>query len=121
MGPNARPRWVKNLPKPEPMTHEQVDKILSPSKQRARAARTAEQWVIRSAFDSGDSAYWGTQRYGGTGLTPYRANAYRYESENAALHVGYELKAARRLGEFTVERLPPKRRGSGGGGTGGRA
>jgi hypothetical protein len=120
MGPNARPRRMRNLPEPEPMTHEQVDKLLSPRRKRTRA-EPAERRVIRAAVDSGTPAYWGTRRDGGTGLAPYRTNAFHYESENAALHVGYELKAARRIGEFTVEQLPPKRRGGGGGGTGGRA
>jgi len=118
MGLNAKPRWMRNLPEREPLTHEQVDKMLSPKRVRMQPA---EQWVIRAAFDAGDPAYWGTQRYGGTGLTAYRANADRYESENAALHVGYELKAARRVGEFTVEKLPTKRRGGGRSGSGGRA
>jgi hypothetical protein len=113
MGPNARPRWIKDLAEREPLTHEQVDKMLSPKRGRARQL---EQWVIKTTFDSGDTAYWGAQRYGGTGLTPSRANADRYESENAALYVGYELKAARRLGEFTAEKLPAKRpRGVNGG------
>jgi hypothetical protein len=55
-------------------------------------------------------------------LTPYRTNASEYESENAALAEGYELKEARLINDFAVEQLPPKPdRRSYGYGTGGRA
>jgi hypothetical protein len=90
---------------------------------RQRRSGPPERWIIKTRFDHGDStAYWGSQRNGGTGLTPYRTNAIVYESENAALYEGYTLKEAHRIGPFEVERLPPKpERRSYGHGTGGRA
>jgi hypothetical protein len=100
------------------MTHKDVDKLLSPGRARARKP---EQWVIVTSYDSGDAAYWGQQRDGGIGLTPYRANATRYESENTALHEGYMRKEVGRIGEFTVEQLPQRPNHAGGSGTGGRA
>jgi hypothetical protein len=120
MGPNARPRRLKDMPPREPLTHEQVDKMLRPPKAR-RPGINERRWIIKTTFYSGDVAYWGTKRDGDTGLTPYRSNADRYESENAALYVGYEMKAAKRIGEFTVEQLPERHLAGGGGGTGGRA
>lgn len=64
-----------------------------------------EQWVITASFRSGDKAFWGSRRYGGPGLTPYRGNAHRYESRNAALYMGYSLKEAHLLREFEVEQM----------------
>lgn len=87
-----------------------------PSKATATAGPRAvkpdrpDQWIIVTRFDSGDVAFWGTTRWGWSGLTPYRGNSHRYESENAALHVGYTLKESRALKDFHVERLPRPRR-----------
>jgi len=86
-----------------------------------------ERWIIRTSFSAdgfsyGGDAYWGTRRDSTSGLTPYRTNASEYESENAALAEGYELKEARLINDFAVEQLPPKPdRRSYGHGTGGRA
>jgi hypothetical protein len=102
------------------MTHKDVDKLVRPprGKELARIQRQ-EEWVIRTTFPprtpwswsqygSSDIAYWGTRRDGTAGLTPYRANASRYDSENSALYEGYRLKEAHRIDDFTVERLPSK-------------
>jgi hypothetical protein len=88
------------------------------------------RWVIVTSFPSplgyldrpGGRAYWGETRSGYDGLTPYPGNAYRYESENAALYEAYELKQRRRFSDFIIEELPPKPMSSAGvSGTGGRA
>jgi len=130
VGPNARktPRLDGELP--PPMTHEQVDKLLRPQRKSPPSLRQRrEEWIIKTRFPIGDSiwsrgggvAYWGSKRHGGAGLTPYRANATRYESENAALYEAYSYKEAGRIDDFEVEKLPPKVSLKGSSGTGGRA
>jgi hypothetical protein len=114
MGPNSRPRPKLDGPPPSGRTHEEVDKILA-------AEPSREQWVIKTQFDSGDTAYWGNKWHGGTGLTPYRSSATRYVSEAAALHVGYTYRENGWIGPFTVEQIPPKQSLGRGTGTGGRA
>jgi len=69
-----------------------------------------EQWIIVTKFDSGDIAFWGETRGGASGLTPYRGNSYRYESESAALYEAYSLKERHELKDFHVERLPRPRK-----------
>jgi hypothetical protein len=113
---------------PVPMTHKDVDRLLRlPRKSASREPQ--EQWIIKTRFPPGRSfqfpgggtAYWGSRRDGSFGLTPYRSNARKYESENAALYEAYNYKEAGRIGEFEVEQLPPRRRLKGSSGTGGRA
>jgi hypothetical protein len=113
MGPNARRPKLDRAPSPS-RTHEEVDKIIA-------AEHSTEQWVIGTQFDSGDTAYWGKKRDGGDGLTPYRSNAKRYVSENAALHMAYSYKESGLIGPFVVEQLPPSPAPGRGAGTGGRA
>lgn len=118
MGPNARKR-----PQPDgaglPGTIRSQQKAVP----QQRRSGPRERWIIKTRFDhGGGTAYWGNQRSGGTGLTPYRTNAIVYESENAALYEGYTLKEGRQIGPFEVEQLPPKpERRSYRQGTGGRA
>jgi len=118
VGPNARrrPRLDgSGLPR---MTHVEADKIIA----RQRRSGPRQRWIIKTRFNGGGTAYWGNQRDGGIGLTPYRTNAIEYESENAARYEGYNQKEARRIGEFEVEQLPPRPdRHSYDHGTGGRA
>ena len=114
MGPNARRRPKLDGARPPSRTHKEVDKILA-------AEPSKEQWVIRTQFDSGDTAYWGKKRDGGDGLTPYRSSAKRYVSENAALHMAYSYKESGVIGPFTVEKVPQKPSLGRGAGTGGRA
>lgn len=124
MGPNARKITAtgEDVGTREPMTHEQVDKLLRPPRRpKDSRAEPQEQWVIKTQFPrpagpswmsphrSSSVAYWGTCRDGRSGLTPYRANAHRYESENTALYEGFSLKEVHRIGEFSVEKLPAKR------------
>jgi hypothetical protein len=72
---------------------------------------TEELWIIVTYFDSGDKAYWGRDPRGQDHRrTPYKGNAYRYESRDAALNFGYSLKEAGRLESFEVEQLPRKPR-----------
>jgi|HubBroStandDraft_1064217.scaffolds.fasta_scaffold08432_1 hypothetical protein len=97
------------------MTHEEADKIIAAIKP------PTEQWIIKSEYLHGGTAYWGEKPYGGSGLTRFRANAYRYESENAALHEAYSYREIGWINDFTVEKLPPKPRLGRGSGTGGRA
>lgn len=120
MGPNARRRPKLGGPLPPRLTHREVDKLIG--RPQSHLADHGERWVIKTRFDAGGTAYWGNQRDGGAGLTPYRTNAIIYGSENSALYEGFMLKEARRIGEFEVEQLPlkPDRR-SYGHGTGGRA
>ena len=113
------------------MTHEEVDKLLRPPRRSSQARREpAEEWVIRTRFrypsiwgmsSSTDGvAYWGRTRDGSKGLTLYRSNATRYESENTALYEAYSYKEAGLIDGFEVEKLPPKPiRKSGMDGTGG--
>jgi hypothetical protein len=111
------------------MTHKDVDKLVRPPRKAAGNRREPqEEWVIKTRFPSGGAfwslsgvAYWGKRRDGSLGLTPYRANASRYESENAALYEAYSYKEAGRISEFEVEQLPPKPRLKGNSSTGGRA
>jgi hypothetical protein len=106
------------------MTHAEASKLIA---RQLGPRGPRERWIIKTRFRpdtfryDGD-AYWGARRDGTSGLTPYRSNASEYESENAALAEGYELKEARLINDFTVEQLPPKpERRSYGYGTGGRA
>ena len=103
------------------MTHKDVDKLLCPPRGSASGrAKQREEWVIRttfrastawwSSYGSSDVAYWGRKRDGGEGLTPYRANATRYESENSALYEAYTLKEGRWIDDFVVEKIPLKPR-----------
>jgi hypothetical protein len=130
LGPNSHPRRTPGAPPPrEPLTHEQVDKLLPPP----RGSDPQEEWVIRTTFrpdpysftfysrSAGDVAYWGTKRDGTRGLTSNIHNASRFESENAALHEAYAYKEARLIDDFTVEKLPSKLRLRSGGAGSGRA
>ena len=81
----------------------------------------ARDRVSSGSSGLGSTAYWGNKRDGTTGLTPYWANAARYESRNAALHVAYGYKEASMIGHFEVEQLPPRPPTTKGSGTGGRA
>jgi hypothetical protein len=104
------------------MTHKDVDKLLRPPRGSALiSAQQREEWVIRTTFPprtawswseygSSDVAYWGKRRDGTDGLTPYRANATRYDSENSARYEAYSLKEGHWIDDFVVERLPPKPR-----------
>lgn len=106
MGPNARRRPKLPGAQLPATTRAEADKLVTRSQSRTEPG---ERWVIKTRFRYGGGvAYWGTPRDGGTGLTPYRTNAIVYGSENSALYEGYALKEARRIGEFEVERLPPK-------------
>jgi hypothetical protein len=116
---NARKRHKASDPRPrsEPLTHDQVDKMLGVPQKRPKSG-----WIIKTCFTSGNVAYWGQNQTSGHGLTPYWANAQKYESENAALYVAYEYKAAGRFGEFEIIYVPlPNPPESYGIGTGGRA
>jgi hypothetical protein len=130
MGPNPHPRRPPGVPPArEPLTHEQVDKMLRPP----RGSGPQEEWVIRTTFRSslydspfynragGDVAYWGTRRDGTPGLTPNIHNASRYESENAALYEAYAYKEGHWIDDFIVEKLPSRPHLRSGGAGSGRA
>jgi hypothetical protein len=66
----------------------------------------ADDWIIQTTFPrSQDLAYWGRNRHGFRTLTLYRASAIRYESEDAALNVAYDLKSKHLINDFTVIRV----------------
>jgi hypothetical protein len=129
MGPNARKKPKLGREIPTPMTHEDVDKLLRPSRKSAWEHREQqEEWIIKTQFPLGGTwwspgggiAYWGKWRDGSSGLTSYRTNATRYESKNTALYEAYSYKEAHLISEFEVEQLPAKSRLKGSSGTGGR-
>jgi hypothetical protein len=71
-----------------------------------------DRWIIITTFPSGDVAYLGENRTpapNGT-RTPYRGNAFRYPTENAALGAAYHAKELGIIGDFHVEELPPRPR-----------
>jgi hypothetical protein len=97
------------------LTREDGDRLLRPSQ---TLRKKPEQWVIKTEFPRPigrsslsfsnrfyGTAYWGARSDGSLGLTPYRGNAKRYFSKNDALYAGYELKEARRIGDFEVEKI----------------
>jgi hypothetical protein len=101
------------------MTHKDVDKMLRPPRGSALArGQQREEWVIKTRFrpsmwspyGGSDVAYWGRTRDRSEGLTPYLANASRYDSENSALYEAYSLKEGHWIDDFTVEKLPTKPR-----------
>lgn len=130
MGPNARRRPKFSGEVPEPMTHQEVDRLLrSPRRSAGKRPAPREEWIIVTRFPSdqwrygdrgSDTAYWGTRRDGSFGLTPYRGNAIRYDSENEALYEAYSNKEIGRIREFEVVKLPPRPPLKGNAGTGGR-
>lgn len=64
------------------------------------------EWIVVTSFASGDRAYYGESRDRRVGRTPYRGNAYRFDSENEALGAGYHAKNLGLIGDFTVEMMP---------------
>lgn len=111
MGPNSRKQ--KSLP--PPLSHKDVDKMFRASR---NTKRPREGWIIQTRFPDGGIAYRGQTRTGSVGLTPFRTNAIKYESENAARYVAYE---SARLRPFEVVHIPaPKQPANRETGTGGR-
>jgi hypothetical protein len=69
-----------------------------------------EEWIVATTFANGEAAFYGENRARVVGRTPYRGNAYRFASEGEALGAGYHAKDAGLIGEFTVQKMPPKPR-----------
>lgn len=101
---------IKKQPARRRILNPPADATSAADKRARRATDRPEQWIIVTRFHSGDTAFWGETRWAWSGLTPYRGNAHRYESENAALHIGYTLKESGALKDFTVEKLLRPRR-----------
>jgi hypothetical protein len=75
------------------------------ARSRDRVDARQNRWVLVTAFDSGDKAYWGEGRDGHAALTPFRGNAFRYVSEAEARA---NIPSHYHVQEFTPVELPPK-------------
>lgn len=65
------------------------------------------EWIVVTPFPSGDVGYYGENRARIVGRTPYRGNAYRFDSEREALGAAYHARDDLGLiGDFTVEQMP---------------
>lgn len=72
-----------------------------------------EQWIVVTTGNwTTKPVYYGETRQNPLkgGRTEFPGNAYRYPSENAALAAGYEAKQTKLIGDFQVQKLPPKPR-----------
>jgi hypothetical protein len=85
-----------------------------------------DEWIVVTTFrDSRDTAYLGwssrDESRSNPTLTPWRGNAFRFQSENHALERGYFYRDELHYGDFRVECIVPPMGFSGSEGTGGRA
>ena len=85
-----------------------------------------DEWIVVTTFrESGDKAYLGwssrDESRSAATLTPWRGNAFRFDSEDDALERGYFYRDEIKYADFTVERVVVPTRFSGSEGTGGRA
>ena len=67
------------------------------------------EWVLRVQLPSGQERYYGPNWWGGD-FTPAPGDATRYESENAAKYIGYQMKDRNQILDFTVEEIMNPRR-----------